>query len=142
MKRNLALLLCAAAALLLLGCSSVEQRIEANRELFNSLTPAQRDLIAAGRVAVGFTTDMVLLALGQPDKTWSRTDASGSGETWSYTTWETRGGVALYSGWWHRGWWQPYRGALYYLDFPDRRERDRVRVVFRDGKVVEIEERK
>lgn len=132
------------AVLLLAGCTSVDRRIEANQALFNSLSAEQQELVKQGRVGIGFTKDMVLLAMGQPDRTWVRTDARGAGETWSYTTWETADGALLYSGWYHRGWWgyPYYGGGYYYLDFPNRRERDQLRVVFREERVVEIEERR
>ncbi len=56
-----------AAVLLAAGCVSTQSaRIQEKSAVFASLTPRQQQLIKAGRVKVGFTTDMVYLALGKP----------------------------------------------------------------------------
>jgi hypothetical protein len=53
---------------LALGCASVERRIEANREAFDSYPPEVQATIRRGEVAVGFTEEQVLMALGEPDR--------------------------------------------------------------------------
>ena len=53
--------------LLLAGCASAQaSRIREKPTVFQSLTPRQQKQIKAGHVRVGFTTDMVYLALGKP----------------------------------------------------------------------------
>jgi len=80
-----------AASLLLLGAglvagcsSSTASRIKKNQELFDSLPPAAQASIRAGKVEVGFTPDMVRLALGEPDRLYVRTTERGSAEVWAY----------------------------------------------------------
>jgi hypothetical protein len=122
----------------LTGCSTTESRIAKQPELFNRLTPEQQQMIREGRVGMGFDMDMVKLALGEPDRVRERIDQSGRSEVWTYLTYEAPNGVLLYRGWYHRGWANPY--YPYYLDVPGRRERSRDEVVFRDGRVVSVEQ--
>ncbi len=124
------------AAGLVAGCVSPEARIKKNPELFAKLTPEWQALVKAGRVAVGFDEDTVRLAVGDPDRKWVRTDAAGSSEVWSYTTWEDVGGAPLYRGW-YQGYYDP--SPLFYLNYPDRREHEYFKVVLKDGKVTAVE---
>lgn len=130
----------AAALVCFSGCETTETRIKANPQLFSQLTPDQQQAIREGRVGIGFTPDMVKLALGDPDRVRIRTDAHGRSEIWNYVTYEGADGVVLYTGWYHRGWHNPY--YPYYLDTPYRRAHTRERVVFREGKVVAVEQDK
>lgn len=124
----------------LAGCASPETRIGQNTELFDRLSPEQQQLIREGRVALGFTPEMVYLAVGEPDRKWTRTDADGRSQVWTYTTYESSSGAHLYRGWYHR--YHSYRDPLYpyYLDHGGRREREYFKVTFREGAVVLIEE--
>jgi outer membrane protein assembly factor BamE (lipoprotein component of BamABCDE complex) len=132
-------ILALAGLFLLAGCSTPDARIKNNPETFNRCTPQQQELIKQGEVALGFDEDMVRLALGDPDRVVTRTDASGQSQVWSYVTYETDDGVLLYTGYYHRFWGPVYP---YYLDYPARVEHDHFRVVFKDGKVISIEEEK
>ena len=139
--RHLIFLCAAGAALLAAGCSTPETRIRENPEVFNRLSPAEQDLIRQGKVAIGFDQEMVRLAVGEPDRIWSRTDTEGATESWSYNTYETLDGFPLYRGWYHRyygGWGDPF--YPYYLSYPARRDREVFKVVFKDGRVISIEE--
>jgi outer membrane protein assembly factor BamE (lipoprotein component of BamABCDE complex) len=127
-----------AGLVLLAGCSTPDRRIEKNPEAFNRCTPQQQEMIKQGRIAVGFDQEMVRLALGDPDRITTRTDASGQSEVWHYVTYETDDGVLLYTGYYHH-----FCGPVfypYYLDYPSRKEHDRFEVDFKDNKVVSIEE--
>lgn len=128
------------AALVFAGCSTPETRIKKNPEAFNRLTPEQQQLIREGKVAIGFDQEMVKLAVGEPDRIWYRTDVNGATESWSYTTYEYNGGMYLYRGWYHRyyHWGDPF--YPYYLDYPARKEREVFKVVFKDGRVISIEQ--
>lgn len=122
------------------GCSSPAARIRRDPEFFAQLLPAQQEMIRRGQVAVGFTAEMVRLALGEPDRTRVRTNADGTSEIWSYVTYDTTDGRPLYRGWYHRyyRWDDPM--YPYYLAVPVRRERDRFRVEFRNGAVVALDQ--
>jgi hypothetical protein len=122
----------------LAGCATPDARIKKNPEAFDRCTPQQQELIRQGKISVGFDEEMVRLALGDPDRSTTRTDASGQSEVWHYATYETDDGVLLYAGYYHR-----FCGPAfypYYLDYPTRREHDHFKVSFKDGKVVSIEE--
>ena len=129
------------ALVLAVGCATPDTRIRQNPELFAQLTPAEQQLIREGKVALGFTPEMVKLALGDPDRVYLRTDASGTSESWSYTSYEGPDGLLLYRGYYHRyhrGWGDPF--YPYYLSYPGRREREYFKVVFTDGRVSSIEQ--
>ncbi len=127
-------------ALFAAGCSTPQSRIDKNPAAFARLTPQQQDLIKKGQIALGFDKEAVQLALGEPDRLITRTDAAGVKEIWSYTTYESLDGVFLYRGWYHR--YYRYADPLYpyYLNVPSRRDRERFRVVFENNRVTEIQQ--
>lgn len=84
MKTNTFLWSALAGALVLAGCASVDSRIAKNRAAFDSWPPAVQNKIIQGQVDLGFTTDQVRVALGEPDRVFTRTTADGTSEVWSY----------------------------------------------------------
>jgi hypothetical protein len=135
----------ALAVLAILGsaCSSPSKRIEDNPELFARLPPEQQALIREGRVGLGFNEDAVKLALGDPDRVSQRTDEQGISTVWRYVEYETDAGAPLYTGYYHRYYaplYAPFTAYPYYADYPGRTERDVQRVIFRNGKVVAVEQ--
>ena len=137
--KKLTLALAFVTGIFLAGCTSPETRIKQNPAAFDRATPAQQELIKQGKVDIGFDTDLVELALGVPDRTRERIDANGKEVIWSYVNYEGPDGALLYRGWYHRGYWAGPSYA-YFADYPNRREREHFRVVFKDGKVVQIEQ--
>ncbi|HVS53713.1 MAG TPA: hypothetical protein VHD62_15260 [Opitutaceae bacterium] len=73
-----------AALLLAAGCASVDSRIAKNRAAFDAWPPAVQDKIVRGQIDVGFTREQVAVALGEPDRVFTRTTADGTAEVWSY----------------------------------------------------------
>ncbi len=134
------------ALLLFAGCATPEARIKRQPELFATLSSSDQQLIRQGKVALGFTPEMVKLALGDPDRVYTRLDASGNNESWSYTTFETDYGMPLFRGFYHRHYHHYGHGFgfggmyPYYLHYPARRDREYFRVVFSGGKVASIEQ--
>ena len=73
------------------GCASTpESRIRKRPELFAGLAPETQELIREGRIELGFSPDMVELALGSPARRAVRKTASGDAEVWLYTRLESQ----------------------------------------------------
>jgi len=71
--------------LLFTGCSSTPQdRISQNRALYESFPADVQTKVSAGQVDIGFTPDMVRLAMGKPHKIYNRADAQGESEVWVF----------------------------------------------------------
>jgi len=83
MKTSSIILFPAAFLLLFLCEGCVAIRIANNRTAFDSLTPGEQANIKQGRVAVGYTEDMVYMALGTPGNV-MKNDVTNE-VTWEYT---------------------------------------------------------
>jgi hypothetical protein len=75
-----------AAALLLAGCATPEARIRRDPERFAGFPPAAQALIREGRIDVGFSPEMVHMALGPPAQQRERVTADGRATIWVYTS--------------------------------------------------------
>jgi hypothetical protein len=84
MKLKVLLSASAACALFFAGCSTVDSRIAKNRDAFNTWPPAVQDKVVLGQIDIGFTPDQVRVALGEPDRIFTRTAADGTSQIWSY----------------------------------------------------------
>ena len=126
-----------ALALALAGCSTPDSRIEKNSGSFAGYPPAVQAKIRAGEVDVGFTTEMVQIALGKPDRVLRRQTAEGESEVWIYADKSpTFGfGVGIGGGGHHSG-----GGVAVGTSTGGDRE-DRLRVIFKAGKVTAVERR-
>jgi hypothetical protein len=126
-----------AFALALTGCSTPDSRIEKNSAAFAAYTPSVQAKIRAGEVDVGFTAEMVQLALGKPDRVLRRRTAAGESEVWIYADKSpTFGfGIGIGGGGHHSG-----GGVAVGTSTGGDRE-DRLRVIFETGKVVAVERR-
>lgn len=131
---------------LLAACSTPERRISRNKALFETFPPTAQEKIRKGEVDVGFTPDMVLLAMGKPTRKFTRKTAGTQQEVWSYGSSGYRGptfglGIGVGGG--------SYRGGSVYSGgvsvntgpgadwYPD----EHARVVFENGAVVSVEKR-
>lgn len=79
-----------ALAVILGGCETgpgLAERIREKGAVFAGLTPDQRGKIEQGIVEVGFTADMVYLALGPPRRVEVKTLPEGRAALWSYEVW-------------------------------------------------------
>lgn len=127
-----------AAASLAACASSPAARIEDHRAAYDSYPPEVRSKIAAGEIDVGFTMEQVQLALGKPDRRFTRTTESGSAEVWAYTHYtgpHLSFGIGTGFGLGSSGFGSVGVGSSTGPDNPE----DRVRVVFVDGKVDAVE---
>jgi hypothetical protein len=134
--------------LALAGCHSIDSRIKEKQDVFDRLDPQAQDKIRQGVVEVGYTQDMVYIALGPPDAKHQKVTAKGDETTWVYKTYYEQ-----YEGMEHVG----YRRVVYFdpadhvyhvyyepVSTPvySEHEEDNIRVTFVDGKVTAIEQNK
>jgi hypothetical protein len=82
LRRTVGLLL----LLVLAGCetNSITRRIEEKSTAYARLAPGQQANIRQGVIELGFTADMVYMALGHPGKTTIRHTAEGPVGIWIY----------------------------------------------------------
>jgi hypothetical protein len=147
MKKYLTLLSCL-MALVLAGCSTVQSRIEEKADVFNALPPETQARIRQGLIDVGYTPDMVYIAMGKPDRMRERSNAEGVESVWIYNTYYQEYQGSHFVGYRRHVYFDPRIKAYRVYYEPVRADvyRDRTeevaRVVFRDGKVVSIEQMK
>lgn len=73
--------------MVLSGCSTPSSRIKKNPELFEQLSPEVQAEVKLGKIDVGYPRDAVQLALGTPNRQYSRKITGGKTiEVWSYTS--------------------------------------------------------
>jgi hypothetical protein len=85
--RPLAASAVALLVLALAGCESdggIAARSHEKADVYASLNPRQKKCIDRGSVAVGFTPDMVYIALGKPDVVKTQATPKGKDELWTY----------------------------------------------------------
>jgi len=132
---------CLLGCLLLLGagCSTLGSRISASQEAFNSWPTEVQDKVLAGQADVGFTPEQVHVALGEPQRKYTRKTEAGTAEVWAYA--QARSGLSLGLGMgsWRGG--RSYGGGVVYDTSAGRYDDERMRVVFQDGRVTSIEVR-
>ena len=140
MRSSSSLFLCViTAALLLVGCASTPQdRISKNREIYESFPADVQRKISAGQVDIGFTPDMVALALGKPDQKLTRAEAGGETEVWVYEKHKPQFsfGVGVGGGSYHSGGGSAAGVGVSTTTPPSS---DYMRVAFRDGRVSSVE---
>ena len=130
-------------ALLLAGCATPEKRIQQNQEVFDSFPVAAQARIRGGQIDLGFTPDMVRIALGEPHRQTLRRSADGEVEIWFYFDSTRRydrqrvdiDGLGV-SG---PGGLRSVSGSAW-INVEQNREYVRTRVEFRNGVVIAIEE--
>ncbi|HEX4048121.1 MAG TPA: hypothetical protein VH309_09825 [Elusimicrobiota bacterium] len=124
--------------LALAACAGPRSRVKKHRGEFDSYPPAVQRKILAGQVEVGFTDRQVALALGRPDRIYSRTTAAGRQEVWAYGVGPgPRVGLGF-------GFGGPMGPGFYGSGIsvaPPVERGARLRVVFKNGVVVAVESR-
>jgi hypothetical protein len=86
-------------ALLLTACGTTQnQRITQNQAAFDTYTPAERQMIRTGQIAVGFDQDMVRMALGDPTRETTVDSAAGKQIVWEYRQIKPSLGLSLGGG--------------------------------------------
>jgi hypothetical protein len=131
-------------AILAAACSTPERRIKKNQAVFDAAPPAVQALIRDGKADVGFTSEQVVMAMGKPDRVYSRATPSGSQEVWAYggASPASRVGVGFgfgtISGRRHGSYTST--GVMIGAG-DDPYYEDKARVVFEKGQVVSVERR-
>jgi hypothetical protein len=145
MKNPLTLLSCL-AALALAGCSTVESRIEEKAAVFNALPAETQSRIQQGLVDVGYTPDMVYIAMGKADRVIERASNNGTETVWIYNNYYQEYQGTQFAGYQRSVYYDPRIKAyrVYYQPVHADVYRDRTeevaRIVFKDGKVASIEQ--
>jgi erythronate-4-phosphate dehydrogenase len=128
---------------LLAGCATPAKRIEQNQDLFDSLPVAAQARIRGGQIDLGFTPDMVRIALGEPQRKLVRRTAAGETEIWLYSTPSARydrqradiDGLSLSGPGGARS-----LGGSAWINVKQNKEFVRTRAEFQNGVAVAIEE--
>lgn len=125
------------ALLVLAGCSTTSGRIQKNQQLFDSYPAEVQANIRAGKVDIGYAPEMVMMAIGEPDRRYTRTTEQGASEVWAYRSKAPAlsfgfgvggggGGAAI--------------GTGVGITTGGDRSDDKVRVIFEGGKVTAVEQ--
>lgn len=128
-----------AVSILATGCSTVDSRAKKHEAAFNSWPRDVQEKVKAGQVDVGFTQEMVLVALGDPARTVTRTTANGEALVWIYADKSPKFSIGLGMG--------SMRGSTgvgggVTVGDSGWRDQEAMRVIFEGGRVTAIERRK
>lgn len=140
--------LVASTLVLLAGCSTVNSRIRQNAPLFDSLPADTQEKIRKGVVEVGYTPEMVFIAMGAPDEKRSTHSAARDRATWIYNVYYQDWVGQAFAGYRRVVVYDEktktryvYREPVYENVYRDRKE-ERIRIEFENGIVSAIEQRK
>lgn len=149
MKKLFQLPLVLSVVLLLGACSTIDSRIKEKGLVYDSLDANTKAKIAHGDVDLGFTPDMVYIALGDPDVKRHIRAANGEAEQWIYRSYYDAYDDFGFAGYGYHRWFAPYGGygrgyRVYwepvYPGFYHEMPEDDIRVTFTNGKVVMIDQ--
>jgi hypothetical protein len=124
------------AALAMAGCSTVDSRMAKAQPQFDSWPPAVQQKVRAQQVDIGFTPEQVFVALGEPDRKYTRTTAQGMAEVWAYR--DHRPTFSFGLGFGAAGGSSAYGAGVGVTTGGDRYD-DVLRVIFTDGIVTALE---
>ena len=148
MNRRLTLSLLGAVLLLAAGCETVDTRIKKKPDVFARLDAATQSKIKQGIIDLGYTEDMVYLALGAPDEKRESRSEAGTRVIWIYSHYYERYEGMRHVGYYRDVYFDPRLRAyrLYYqpmlMDVYSPHRDERIRIVFKDGKATVIEQTK
>ena len=125
--------------LLAAGCASTPAQRIASSDTYETYPAEIREKIRNGEVDVGFTPDMVRLALGNPDRVTRRQSTAGEAEVWSYDDRKPRISIGLGVGSWSG---RSSTSAGVMVGGRDWSDGAWIRVIFKEGKVTAVETRK
>lgn len=120
------------------GCASVDSRVSDHQAAFDTWPADVQEKVRAGKVEMGFSPEMVEVALGKPDRTSSRTTAGGQADVWIY--FEKAPKVSFGFGFGSSSGSSGMGAGVRVGD--NFRDDENMRVIFEGGKVTAIEMRK
>ena len=142
MNKLISTLLLPAALQILAGCATPESRIKKNPEAFAALPSDVQESVRKGQISIGFTEDAVFLALGKPERRYTRQTEAGTTEVWSYVDYYTTPDRQRVE---YRGRVRDSKGVSHtvydtvWVDVDVRHDYEKLRVEMQDGKVRAIE---
>jgi len=144
MKSRLIIPVALVSVLLLSSCATPDARIKRHQDLFDTFPPDVQERVREGKIDLGDTEDMVFIALGKPDREFTRRTAAGERTVWSYTDHYSQTRRQLVDGQFRvrdsrTGHVHSVRDSVW-VDVPTYHEYDRLRVEFDGGLVVALEE--
>ena len=123
-------------ALALAGCNSTGSRIRQHRELFDSYPPEVQQNLRNGAIEPGYTPEMVVIALGEPDRKADVVTGEVAAQVWTW--WRSSPGVGVTLGGWNTLGSRVGLGSG--VSFGERPRREQRAVVeFRGGRVYGFE---
>jgi hypothetical protein len=126
------------AALAMAACSTPQSRVKRHQAAFDAAPAAAQQKMLAGEVDIGFTPDQVLIALGDPERVYTRrSSGAATQEVWAYGFGRT--GVGLGIGVFSGG---PVSTGVSVGTSDDAYGEARTRVVFENGVVHTVEQRR
>jgi len=130
---------CLLLVALLGACSTPDSRIDANRAAFNQFPAEVQEKIKAGRVDIGFTPEMVRMAMGDPARQLTRKTETGDSEVWIYV--DSKPQVSFGFGFASFG-HHSATGVGVATSTGGYEPDEKTRVAFRNGRVDSVEQRK
>lgn len=130
--------------LLLVGCQTIDRRIQQNAALFATFEPEVQQMIRAGQIDLGFTPEMVEIAWGRPSLKEVRRSEAGQTEIWTYVDRHSVYAGRRFAGYEHDVYYDrrsnTYRTFMrpVYVSTYRTVETERERVEFQDGKAIAI----
>lgn len=122
--------------LALAGCSTTNSRIRKHQETFDALPESVQQNLRRGSIDVGYTPEMVFIALGEPDRKVDVVSEDGMAQVWTW--WRSTPGVGISLGGWNALGSNVGLGSGVSVGEPGRREQAAV-VEFRSGRVRRFE---
>jgi hypothetical protein len=125
------------------GCSTPQSRARANPEMLESFPPEVRAKVEAGEIDLGFTEEMVLMALGKPDRRYSELTEHGQTIVWGYHERRLGSGLSVGVG---TGMGRARGGSVYGGGVSvgtgggRMRPEEKTRVTFSEGQVIAIQQ--
>jgi hypothetical protein len=148
MRRPAFILIAALLLLTLAGCNTIDSRISQKQGMFDRLDPRIQAKIRQGIVEVGYTPDMVYIALGTPDERHQKVTAKGDETTWIYKTYYEQYEGMVHVGY-HRIVFYDPGARVYHIYYEpvstpvySEHAEDNIRVAFVNGRVTVIEQNK